>query len=250
MRRKLIHTSVTLAKKQKLKKAFAKPVSPLAQLRRELRKTQKQFADIIGESKSYLEKMEQGTKDVPDRIARLLMLLYGVDHNSLKSHAGKLKHLLGRRRLGDLISEWEAIIPLAQVDTSLMLEQQVLPKLDLLHKAAANEQRAIHLLMRLDGWIAETAKTLRLEAAVRCEQKRRALKGDHIKWRPLIRFGPVRKNRFQVLFSLGIAEPTAALLDPVNHSTPSGEDRGVPQVNPGRMKRLVQLAKSSKAKAP
>ena len=194
--------------------------------------------------------MERGKKPVPDSTANLLMMLYGVDPKSVKTRPGKLKHLLGAYRLRERIEEWEQSLPIAEVDTALMLNQRVLPKLDVLHQAAANEQRALHLLALLDESITAIVSTLRLGSAIDSELALRVQAGDAVDWEPVLRAGTETKALLldvdvdaDVLYEVSVAESTAAILDPDNHIGTPKEERGMSQVNPDKMKRLVRLQK-------
>lgn len=60
------------------------------ELRKTLKLTQKEFGDRICVAQTYLSQIENGDRDVTDKIAQLISLQFGVNENWLRTGDGKM----------------------------------------------------------------------------------------------------------------------------------------------------------------
>jgi transcriptional regulator with XRE-family HTH domain len=215
--------------------------SPLAKLRNGIGKTQAQFAELIGESVSYVEKLEQGTKPVTDELAILLMLLFGCHPHSLKKKRGSLQHLVkDTGPLLELIRIWEKFLPITSADAAEMFRECIVPKLTVLLRAAGSQQRALILLCRLDEWIARELGRLNLQQALDTELAACEARGAPVDWRPLI--GTSIAHNIEI--TLPLFEETGAALGKRATTAAPEEGEAMLQVNPDKMRRAKAKTRS------
>jgi transcriptional regulator with XRE-family HTH domain len=222
---------------------------PLAQLRKALGKNQRSFAGIIGISESYVRLMEQGKRKVPPAIARLLMLLFGCDPRSVVKDKALLEHLLPRDApLEELIQEWESYFPIVDTDTDFLLQELLIPKLSVLCSAAANRQHALRVLCELDDWISRAGNSL--HSAVNQELKTRAERSEPVDWSPLVK---IEEENEVLIFAMCVSDDTEKWMNAADKpgkkrskKTSPAKIRGIPQVNPGKMKRLIAIVNEIK----
>ncbi len=212
-------------------------MSPLAQLRVALGKTQEQFAQLIGESRFWVQTLERGKKPIPDQLATTLMLLFGCRPDSIKKGRGKLEHLRQAGSLPEMIASWAEFLPIVASDLDVILKEVIAPKLDVLVKAASEQQRGLILLHQLDEWITSTVGKLNLQSAVDAELVACLAQNKAVDWQPLVRTSIIEDVEITIVMS----DETADLMaHPTLKSRAAGK-RGMPQVNPNATTRVRHL---------
>jgi transcriptional regulator with XRE-family HTH domain len=169
--------------------------NPVRILRDALGKTQSAFANEIGISAKYLQKIELGERRLTDDLADFFMAAFGVTQDSVKEKTGRPLHLLENEDHLDLvtnIARWQSMSDLLETFIQKDIKAYFLPKLQLLFTAAGQQKRTaahqskriLQLALRLDRWINDVIKVYDLNAAVAKELKERKQDGREVIWEP------------------------------------------------------------------
>ena len=169
--------------------------NPVRFLREALGKTQSAFANEIGISAKYLQKIELGERPLTDDLADFFMAAFGVTQDSVRERTGRPLHLLENEDHLDLVANiatWQSMGDLLETFIQQDIEAYFLPKLQLLFAAAKPNQlvgarrtkKIMQLGLRLDRWINDMIEVFDLNAAVAKELQKRKQEGREVIWEP------------------------------------------------------------------
>lgn len=82
-------------------------------LRKSLKLTQKEFGGRIHVAQTYLSQIENGDREVTDKIAQLIVLEFGVNENWLRTGSGKA-FLENEKKQRDFLDIFDGLSPALQ----------------------------------------------------------------------------------------------------------------------------------------
>ena len=181
----------------------------MRELRLALGQTQKEFADALKLSCSYVQAFELGQRPIPDKLCDDIELKFGLRASSLKQREGlpvvwlfqeqtvailperiskpilkELRKLRAkpRERLRYQISLWKKMAPAMEENAP---RKEVVEKLLVLLDAAATKRKQLRALWQLDHWIEDQIASLNLRDSI-SEAARKSGKRGVLGTKPLV----------------------------------------------------------------